>query len=215
MLRWRSPRLAAWIVVFTLALASNAFADAITIYNTGQGDDGQALPIGVLDPHYSLISAPPGVPLTAITTSPDPNWVGNQPTADWISPSANGEDSWPAGVYDYRTTFSLDGLNPATAKLYGQWSADNNACIYLNGANTGACLGMGDFRDLTAFLITSGFQPGTNTLDFLVTNQEYETGLLVEISGDAQSNTPEPGTLVTFGSGILAFAGLVRRKLNG
>ena len=29
------------------------------------------------------------------------------------------------------------------------------------------------------------------------------------------SNVPEPGTLVTFGSGVLALAGIVRRKLNG
>ena len=70
-----------------------------------------ALPVGVLDPHYSLISAPPGVPLTAITTSPNGAWVPNTPHGGLDKPwQGRGGTVWPVGTYDYQTTFSLAGL---------------------------------------------------------------------------------------------------------
>ena len=151
MLRWKSLCFAAVTIICAFVWASNAFAAAITIYNTGEGNNGLALPVGVLDPHYSLISAPPGVPLTAITTFPNPAWTGNTPTADWISPGSNGLTNWPVGNYDYQTTFSLAGLNSLTAELHGDWSSDNEACIYLNGVNTNVCTGNTSFGHLTPF----------------------------------------------------------------
>jgi hypothetical protein len=47
-----------------------AFADTIGIANTGTSG-GSVIAIGATDPNYSLISAPSGVTLTAVATSPN------------------------------------------------------------------------------------------------------------------------------------------------
>lgn len=214
MVRWKLLRLTVLMLVNTAVFAGNAFAGSIAIFNTGQGSDGLALPVGVLDPHYALVSAPAGVPLTAITTSPNGLWTGNTPTADWISPGSSGGDSWPVGNYDYQTTFDLAGFDPLTAQLSGMWTSDNDACIFLNGVSTGVCTGFTDFGELHAFSITSGFRAGINTLDFMVDNGGGPTGLIVEISGTASGGTtPEPSSLLLTGSGLLTLVGVFRRKL--
>lgn len=197
---------AAWL----LLSASRAYPAAINIANTG-GAGGSAMPIGVADPNYELLLAPPGVPLTATTTSANLLWVPNQANADWISPGANGESNWSIGSYEYQTTFSLDGLDPATAILTGLWTSDNHGCIYLNGADTNECVGDGSFRYLNPFSITTGFVAGTNSLDFLVFNGSTypnPTGLLVEISGTATA-IPEPSSLLLVA--IVCVAGIVIR----
>lgn len=182
-----------------LALGLVAFADPIVIFNTGEGAGGNALAVGQTDPHYSLVSAPAGVSLAAITTAPNPAWIGNTATATWISPGNSGSINWAPGIYDYQTTFNLTGLDAATAQLSGMWTSDNNATIYLNGVSTGITTSQAPFGNLQAFSITSGFQAGLNTLDLMVDNQPLSaggsqpnpTGVLMEVSGTAQP-VPEP-----------------------
>lgn len=205
-------RLAVVLAILGAVLVQAAFAGSITIFNTGE-NNGVALPVGKLDPHYSLISAPVGVPLTAITTLPAPVWVPNTSTADWISPGNSAYIYWPIGTYDYRTTFSLAGFDPATARLSGMWTSDNNACIYLNGVNTQNCTPYEGFRALIPFSISSGFVSGTNTLDLMVYNGGLSTGAIMEVSGTANQTTPEPSTLVLLASGILGAFRAVRPRM--
>ena len=193
--------------------ASSAFGSAITIYNTGQSTGGTALTAGTADTHYTLISAPAGVPLTAIATAANPAWTPDTASTDWISPGASGNTGWAAGTYDYQTTFSLTGLNAATAQLAGLWSADNTACIYLNGANTGDCLGSSAYGTLTNFSITSGFIAGINKLDFVVVNGDGPTGVYAQVSGTASASAvPEPSSWALALSGVAGAGLLLFRK---
>jgi hypothetical protein len=223
-LRIWGPTSASHFVAFTLLCGSatvcTAFGAPINVFNTGEGPGGTALPIGQLDPNYNLISAPPGTPLTAITTSPNELWTPNTATADWISPYSSGNITAPVGNYDYQTTFTLAGLDSSTAELSGSWTSDNDGCIYLNGVNTGFCTArFGSFESFVPFSITSGFQPGVNTLDFIVTNEPGNglnpTGVIVEISGTASplSSVPESSSVLLTGATLLGLSSVLRRKL--
>jgi len=217
-------RLVTATVILALASSLSAFGNSIVIFNTGESSGGTALPTGETDPHYDLFSVPAGSPSIAITTVPNPVWLSNTSTTDWISPGSSGLDHWPMGTYDYQTTFSLTGLNPATAELSGSWTSDNNGCIYLNGVNTGDCDSYTGFASLDPFSITSGFVAGTNTLDFMVYNGpgalglDSPTGLFAEVSGTAAplaaASVPEPSSLPLFAAmgGLLGLA-VVRRQL--
>ena len=204
-------------VALCAAACIPALADTIAINNTGS-TGGVALATGVTDPHYSLVSAPATVPLTAITTVPNVAWTPNTSTADWISPGSSGNTSWPVGTYVYQTTFTLSpGENAATAQLSGMWTSDNDACIDLNGVNTGQCVGFASFGSLSAFSITSGFMSGVNTLAFVVHNGGGPTGVIAEVSGTVSPGTtpavPEPSSLFLMGT-ALAAAGLFYRRMR-
>src|SRR6266567_1025363 len=174
----------------TANFATSTGPSPITIFNTGVATGGNGLlPDGAVDPHYALIaSADPGFPgpnayVVNSVGFPMGPWVLNGPSSKWLAPQANQSSGNAQGTYTYRTTFDLTGLNQATAALSGQWAADNEAVMKLNGVVVASVAG---FSTLTPFNITSGFVAGVNTLVFVVTNSPSTpnpTGLRVEISG--------------------------------
>lgn len=175
------------------------------LFNTGVDTDGvvntNELPTNP-DPHYKLIYSSdvnnlgPNAIVWNMFTYPIALYGGNFANPDgksqWIGPQANNYAS-PTGQYVYRITFLLDSVDvtqPAT--LSGIWYVNEiGNDILINGKSTGNSISSaqsssGKFS--YPFVITNGFVPGLNTLDFVTTrsataNPSYqESALRVDFS---------------------------------
>jgi hypothetical protein len=198
------------LAVLTLAVTPPLLSQ-INVFNTGvQGC------CDLLDPNYTLTAAPAGVTLGNVFSTPTVStWVTPSSGSSWINPfGVNGTQ--PAGNYTYQETFTL--ASTTGASLTGEFAADNEATMFLNGTLIASTVnGIFGFEQFTPFSTSSDFLIGTNTIDFIVDNTAPSpTGLEVEISGASSvGTTPEPSSLILMGSGVLALAGVVRRKHVG
>ena len=116
--------------------------------------------------------------------------------SQWIGSQANtGGAAYtsPVGNYVFRTQFLLDSVDTTKpAILQGTWWENSTGVnILINGLSTGNS-GAIDPEIAAAFVITNGFVPGLNTLDFVTamtnTSSAYEeSALRVEMSGIGQA----------------------------
>ena len=177
------------------------------LYSTGVDDAGQPLAPGVGDGHYAIVAAPISLSGTASVTQsgfPFPYWAADSGTSGWLSPRADetGPSSDPAGTYTYETTFDLTGLDPASAAITGSLFADNHVeGVLLNGVPVDGFTPNGNGSDYAAGVplsVTSGFQDGRNTLDFLVLNDAGDaynpTGFRADFSGSADPAVDQNAT---------------------
>ena len=175
-----------------------------TLFNSGVGPDGKVLPPGQPDPHYQLTqsaqSTPPPPAIQATVIQNHPAWLGNDTASSWIGPVNPGTENAAAGAYVYRTTFSLDGFDPATASLRMSFAADNRINdALLNGVSLGA-----NYAGFNAwspdFSATTGFRAGLNTLDFLTANDDLTpnpAGFRARLAATARRQFPVATTLPT------------------
>lgn len=239
-------------VTCLLATSSLAFAtETFTLYGTGFQSNGSPVAGTGADGNWILESAPTpsdgcnspcvasvptgSAPLVTKTgqfpfTGVSPAWVADSASSQWVSPFANQDsgDSDPYSTtvaYEYQTSFDLTGLDPSTATITGQWTADNYGYIVVNGVQvtTGTDGNIADvggqfanFFDFTLNSSNANFVNGVNTLDFYVFNNSNGspdvTGVNIDIESDfADPSTPEPASFALVGLGLVALR-FVRRR---
>jgi len=150
------------------------------------------------------------------------SWLAPNSTSTWYSPTPTNPAAPAAdltGDYKYQLQFNLTAAQAAsTAVIEGQWAADDQASMLLNG-NVVSFIpkGVSSFKNWTPFTIDFGFQPGLNTLELQIRNMSAQsgangfagaktaTGFRVEF---ASVFVPEGGELaaLTLGLGAVLFA---------
>jgi len=192
------------VVLFLVSCAAGLHAASIPkLFNTGVDDSGNLLPDIMLDPHYTITaSADPNFPgPNAFTLQPGypvGPWITEGPNSRWIAPQSDQSSGNAGGLYTYRTTFDLAGLDPGTARITGQLATDDSLMgVRLNGTALTGITSAG-FTTFTAFGIPVGspFVTGTNALEFDVNNGGLNpTGFRVEMSGIATGTNERPSVL--------------------
>jgi len=175
-------------ILLIFALIGLTLSDTFNLYSTGAFPD-------VLDANYFITSAPDGFTGYAVVATDFPgSYVANNANSKWIG--ENSIVSGDAGIYVYATTFDLTGLDPSTASFTGNFAADNNVEIHLNGVDTG--IGCTDpagycFESRYPISVSSGFVSGLNVLELFVNNFGGETAVIFEVTGTAAQPTNPPG----------------------
>jgi len=178
----RLTSLAAIAIALTMYAAAPASADPIPgLYNTGVDAEGNPLPAnGATDGHYRANGSPPTTFYTvAYVWAEDARWISELPGGQYSAPIG------PEGAYiPYTLSFSLDGLNPQTARITGSWAADNVGQLLLNGIPI--ITTTDGFGALQRFDIKTGFKDGVNTLTFIINDWGQPSAFVVSgLSGTA------------------------------
>jgi hypothetical protein len=100
------------------------------VFSTGVDDSGNLLSAGETDPHWAISSSPDGAVPAFVTGNRNKSWVANTSSSEWINATGLGGGIEPTGLYIYTLTFSLDGFDPATAQIAGEWASDNQSEIF-------------------------------------------------------------------------------------
>jgi|ERR1019366_3253127 hypothetical protein len=181
---------------------------------------------------YTSTSSPPGyeiqagsVGVTPITTPGNPGFQWNAPWMASTLSGVQGRDSFfefqvnSSGAPITDVSLSIGGFGTTGT---GSITVDETVCL---GAVFPACSG-GTTKTLEVYANSGGFKAYDEVSFAGVTEVDVEKDVLIDAgtNGSAtlslvtnqfsEGSTPEPASILLFGSGALALAGVLRRKLN-
>ncbi len=202
--------LSALAALTTIASATTFSSDASTVTYTGYSVLSDAPTNGPAASTYDIGTG--GVWASPISGS---SWVSFNPNTAPGGSYAQTASFAPNGYYTYDLSFT----SPANA--FGSLTvlADDTVSVFLNGSRllTGApgpyplCAAQQPNCITPYTFALSGVPGGTDSLEFVVHQAgSYATGLDFVGSVD----TPEPGSLMLLGSGLLSGAGALSRRLR-
>src|SRR5215468_5963896 len=130
------------LICLTLTTVSLTAAPIPGLFHSGLNDAGAPLADGAIDPHYKLIVNPDTGSSNALVEDSTAfpivagPWLPNTFISKWIGPRLNTSAS-AVGLFTYRTSIDLTGLDPTTTRIIGRWAADNTGNdILVNGIST-------------------------------------------------------------------------------
>ena len=213
-----------------LCLALTAFAGTTTFYNDG-GIDGHDNGFFISGPNFpniggtfqdisnGFVSAASGAP----NTLEFGEWIASGLTPSSISyelgSSAFGTDlgfgtvaqNSSNSLFLFSNTFGYDIYDVTIPVTSGAMTAGNTYWVSLSNATDPRNSGT------EAWDIPNGGSGGPATCNFRQSGTNYGScglgGESFTLSGTGGGTTPEPSSILLFGSGILGLAGLLRRKL--
>ena len=202
-----------------LSVAVMRSGSAQSFFSTSSGAPG------TVDPNWTVSTGTGGVFSTVF--APAVVTVLGYPQLNFITNVVGGSNGF-APWYTFRQTFDLAGFDPTTASLSFRWGCDDvpgavsfTPVFSLNGGSaqgSGTC-GAYNIAAGTLVNLTSNFTAGVNTLDFFVVGNGITDAFGLTVAGfTAGPDTPpgdvvpEPATMGLLATGLLALAGMRRRK---
>lgn len=195
------------VIAAVAFIATSANAANIALYSSGNGD----MTCGNPDAHWNVsTNNGPALILSPACQNWYGGWAANTAQSSWIG--ATTTNPTPPAPYTFSETFSMSGYILNTAVITGTWYVDDTGTLSINGIPIDT--ETRTFNGVSFTVPDADLVAGINTLSVTMTaNDQTDDGIRVEIS-QATADTPEPGTLVMLGSGVLAGIGVFRRKLE-
>jgi hypothetical protein len=201
-----------WMVLLTLALPMAAFAGNVDFTNSGGmlmgGNTGLSLSGGAITTITGLTPT--------ILTGPNLGSIAFTTGAFTSGNAMNGGTFGSGGSFTI-TAENVPGIANGTTIFTGTFNcASGNLCLWQTGNSMNP---NGNHQYTLTGTITGTWYNGA-TLNGMVTQLTVTTGhaffdgMVAVSSGDTSITTPEPGSLVLMGTGLVGLAGALRRKLK-
>lgn len=200
--------------VVAATLISSPASAAISIGNTGIDTNWKVGFLGdtTTAPTNAQASSSATLKNAVVVTTAVSNWIASDSVSKWVSSTSSAQSN--PGYYAYSNTFTADA---ADILSFNYAVDDKIERVLLNGVEIAGAFS-GSYRSFSSARV-SGFQAGSNTLTFLISNNIPGQNANVNPSGfrfsaSALGAVPEPATWLTMILGFGVIGAMMRRRKN-